>query len=98
MKLCPVEREVAVLVNSLPHNRREITEALTALGATCDRDSAKAIDCIYNKRTRSFYWVIGEPTPRATRDDTFLFNITADNDNEPFGAKVELERTTEEIK
>jgi hypothetical protein len=94
---CPVERRVAAYVNSLPHNRKEMTEALTALGATCDRDSTRAIDCIYRKRTRNFSWMTGEPTPRVIMDDTFVFHITVEHDNEPFEAKAELERTSERI-
>jgi hypothetical protein len=95
---CRVEKEVAAFVNSLPHNRKEMTEALTTLGATCVRDSARAVDCIYRKRTRNFGWITGEPTPRTIMDDIFLFHVTAEHDDEPFEAKVQFSRISEKIK
>lgn len=54
-----VERELAAFVNSLPHNRKDVTEALTALGATCIDSSEKPIDCLYRKRARTFGWITG---------------------------------------
>jgi hypothetical protein len=93
--LCRVEREVAAFVNSLPHNRREMTEALTALGATCAGSPEKPIDCVYRKRVRTLGWITGEPSPRWIAEDVFVFQITADHEDEPFEAKVQLTRTTE---
>jgi hypothetical protein len=96
--LCRVEREVAAFVNSLPHNRREMTEALTALGATCAGSPEKPIDCVYRKRVRTLGWITGEPSPRWIAEDVFVFQITADHEDEPFEAKVQLTRTEERIK
>jgi hypothetical protein len=70
---CRVEREVAAFVNSLPHNRKEMTEALTALGATCAGSPEKPIDCVYRKRARNLGWITGEPSPRAIMEDIFRF-------------------------
>jgi hypothetical protein len=86
--------KVAAFVNSLPHNRKDVTETLTALGAICADSSEKPIDCAYRKRVRTFFRVSREPTPRATMDDTFVFHITAP-DGEPFEARAELTRTEE---
>jgi hypothetical protein len=94
---CRVENELAAFVNSLPHNHKELTEALTALGATCAGDLEKPIDCVYRKRTRTSGWITGEPTPRWIMDDIFAFRITTARE-EPFASHVELTRTVKTIK
>jgi len=74
-----------------------MTEALTALGATCAGNLEKPIDCVYRKRTRTSGWITGEPKPRWIMDDIFAFHITAAQE-EPFAARVELTRTVETIR
>ena len=95
---CRVESELAAFVNSLPHDRLQMTEALTALGAECDGASEKMIDCVYRKRARTYARSTGEAAPLAIMDDIFLFHIAVPRNEEPLDVEVELTRTEEKIK
>jgi hypothetical protein len=81
-KHCKFEIEVAVFVDSLPHNRREMMDALGALGVTCANHPEKPTDCVYRKRVRLIRSRFFEAEPFYIIDNTFLVRIKVARDGE----------------
>jgi len=76
---CTTEEELSLLVDTLPHDARGLSEALTALGARCDAEKKQKIpvDCLYQKKVQIVGWVYGESKPRNIIYQNYAIHITA---------------------
>ena len=94
---CKTEEELSLLVDTLPHDARGLSEALTALGARCNAEKKQKIpvDCVYQKRVQIAGWVYGESKPRNIIYQNYAIHITATFNHGIIRHHVELSNTSE---
>jgi hypothetical protein len=97
---CSVENELSAFVDTLPHDAPGLSDALTALGATCKTKGTQtnSVDCVYQKRVLTNAWVSGESEPRVVTYDDFTIRVTAKLEDGVWRPRIAFDRTSEKVK
>jgi hypothetical protein len=97
---CKTEDELSRLVDTLPHDARGLSEALTALGARCSAQEKQQIqvDCVIQKKVQHVGWVYGQSEPVAITNENFAIHIIVEFDQGIMRHQVEVKNTSTKAK